>query len=342
MDDHSIEGVYSPGFRVFSQKDVEVHNKVGEGSYGAVFKVRMRDSGRWLAVKKSTPEWYDYGLPSSLMREVAALLQVPQHPHLVALEGVLLSADTQESFLCFELLRGGDLEGRLDEIVSSGGGHDGLCGVPDAGWARHVMSGVVAAVRHLHRYGVVHRDLKSGNVLLGEAGARPGQHGAVKVCDFGLSRYGGIKGRLVSREAMTLYYRAPEVVLSAVEYGMPVDIWSLGALFFETLTGHVMFDAEHEVGLLMSVFKALGTPDEESWPGVSALPDYQPAFPRFTPTGLPAHMTAVLQAAKSPLCGKLPSVFLDLLHEMVQCDPARRVTIRMVEEHTFFLSAQCP
>eukprot|EP01060_Flectonema_neradi_P008004 TRINITY_DN1570_c2_g1_i1.p1 TRINITY_DN1570_c2_g1~~TRINITY_DN1570_c2_g1_i1.p1 ORF type:complete len:169 (+),score=18.19 TRINITY_DN1570_c2_g1_i1:189-695(+) len=112
----SSTGVYCPGLRCFDESDFEVQRKLGEGSYGAVHRVRT-NCGLWMAVKKVGVDWFDYGLPPSTMREVSLLTKLKGHPNIVDLLGVVCSDNNNGGFyLCFELCDA-DLNDKLDEYV---------------------------------------------------------------------------------------------------------------------------------------------------------------------------------------------------------------------------------
>uniref|UniRef100_A0A8C2SPR2 cyclin-dependent kinase n=1 Tax=Coturnix japonica TaxID=93934 RepID=A0A8C2SPR2_COTJA len=125
---------------------------------------------------------------------------------------------------------------------------------------------------HAHR--VLHRDLKPQNLLINA-------DGAIKLADFGLARAFGVPVRTYTHEVVTLWYRAPEILLGCKYYSTAVDIWSLGCIFAEMVTRRALFPGDSEIDQLFRIFRTLGTPDEASWPGVTALPDYKPSFPKW-------------------------------------------------------------
>ena len=67
---------------------------------------------------------------------------------------------------------------------------------------------------------------------------------------------------------------------------MPVDIWSLGSIFSEMMTNKALFPGDSEIDQIFKIFRVLGTPTSEIWPGVEELPDYKEDFPAFKPVGL--------------------------------------------------------
>jgi serine/threonine protein kinase len=125
---------------------------------------------------------------------------------------------------------------------------------------------------------------------------------------------------------VTLWYRAPDVLLGSRKYSTPIDVWSIGCIFAEMLNGRPLFPGANEADQLDQIFKALGTPDEATFPGAADLPDWAPAsYKRHPPPDSLARLVP----------GLAPDG-VDLLTRMLRYDPAQRITARDALDHPFF------
>jgi serine/threonine protein kinase len=143
-------------------------------------------------------------------------------------------------------------------------------------------------LRWCHSHRIFHRDLKPQNVLVDP------KKGSLKLADFGLARAFTVPLRTYTHEVVTLWYRAPEILLGSKQYSCPVDMWSLGTMIPEMVTGHPMFPGDSEIDEIFKIFRVLGTPNETLWTGVSQLPDFKTNFPKWQPKQLREALNALL------------------------------------------------
>lgn len=134
--------------------------------------------------------------------------------------------------------------------------------------------------------------------------------------------------RTFTHEVVTLWYRAPEILLGCKYYSTEVDIWSIAGIFSEMATHKVLFRGDSEIDQLFQIFRILGTPDEDSWPGVSQLPDYKTTFPCWTRRKL---------SESNP---QLNDDGLDLLNRLLVYKPENRITAKEALSHSFFRNVQ--
>jgi len=196
---------------------------VGRGGFGDVFYA-ISDAGKEVALKLVRRN-LDVEL-----RGVTHCLNL-KHPNLVAIYDVRQD-DEDNTWIIMEYVSGQSLEDALEQHPQ---------GMP-AEMALEWLRGIAAGVGYLHDHGIVHRDLKPGNVFCDE--------GLVKLGDYGLSKFISCSRRSGHTESIgTVHYMAPEVANG--RYGKEIDIYALGVMLYEMLTGHVPFEGESIGEVLM-------------------------------------------------------------------------------------------
>ena len=179
---------------------------------------------------------------------------------------------------------------------------------------------MLSGINHCHSHRILHRDLKPQNLLIGQAEEAARMEGdgqkadaihpthVLKLADFGLARAFGIPVRQYTREVITLWYRAPEILLGCKQYSTPVDIWSIGCIFSEMAMLKPLFPGDSEIDQLFKIFQVLGTPNEETWRGVRELPEYKVGIDlnRRSLFARPDSLTRATRFARSP--GRVSSV----------------------------------
>lgn len=279
--------------------------KIGEGTYGVVYKARHKVTGKFVALKKIRLESEEEGVPSTAIREISLLKEL-QHPNIVCLESIV--HHDSKLYLVFEFMSM-DLKKYLDTIPV-GKGVDPMV-------VKSYTYQILQATVFCHSRRVIHRDLKPQNLLVDTKGA-------IKLADFGLGRAIGIPVRAYTHEVVTLWYRAPEVLMGSLRYACPLDVWSIACIFAEMATKKPLFHGDSEIDQLFRIFRILGTPTDSSWPGVSELPDYKPNFPKWS--GKP--LTTV--------CPSLGPLGCDLLQEMLIYNPGKRLSAKRGMKHPYF------
>ncbi|XP_068065557.1 cyclin-dependent kinase 3 isoform X1 [Anomalospiza imberbis] len=245
------------------------------------------------------------GVPSTAIREISLLKEL-KHPNIVRLLDVIHSQ--KKLYMVFEYLNQ-DLKKYMDSCQA---------GDLPLSLVKNYLFQLLQGVSFCHSHRVIHRDLKPQNLLINEAGA-------IKLADFGLARAFGVPLRTYTHEVVTLWYRAPEILLGCRYYSTPVDIWSIGCIFAEMMTRKALFPGDSEIDQLFQIFRILGTPTEVTWPGVTQLPDYKGSFPRWP------------RKEMKDIVPNLDRDGRDLLTQLLLYDPSKRISAKAALNHQYFL-----
>lgn len=287
-----------------------LESNIGEGTYGKVHKARDLNTGRTVAIKKAKVSALDRdvgGIGFTALREIK-LMQAVRHPNLMGCLDVF--AEGGAIHLVMEFMDG-DIKKLMDERGMIFNEPHVKC------LARQLLEGLAA----LHAQFFVHRDIGPANVLVSFA------TGEIKLGDFGFSRTVGHGDRPLTPMCTTLWYRAPELLFGAKYYGQAVDLWSIGCVVAELFLAQALFPGRGELDMLGRICEKRGAPNEECWPGVSALP----TFVEFDSS-----------KSKMPLSTVLPGVSSSAQHlidGLLTLDPKQRPTALQALAHEFFATS---
>jgi serine/threonine protein kinase len=347
-----LDNIVLPGVepKRFQYVEVPHANRLGGGAFGDVILGRHLPTGELIALKRvpirESPPGLDDALPANVISELQCLRMVAGESNVVRLMDHFASG--RAMVFATELCEKGDLATALGyDCLRDEDGDDetttaSLAPLSDAcvkSLIRQVLSGVAAC----HRLGVLHRDVKPGNVLIHA-------DGTLKLADFGLARAASrLKprgdepeatghdepGRSVvhdgsyTRGIQTRWYRSPEILLGATTYSAAVDVWSVGAILGELLSSNgPILRGESDIDQLVRTMRAFGTPSETRWPDAMNLPDYGKID--FEPRD-PAPASEVVPGS-SDSNGAATS----LMYRMMELDPGVRVTAETALEDACF------
>ncbi|KII63314.1 Cyclin-dependent kinase 1 [Thelohanellus kitauei] len=288
----------------FVLDDYKRTEKLGEGTYGVVYKAINLRTRQVVAMKKIRVETQDEGVPSTAIREISALRELNGHPNIVKLLNVIQTKPLK-LYMVFEYM---DFD--LKKYLQSVNFVEPLL-------IKSYMCQLLRAVDFCHARRVVHRDLKPQNLLIDT-------EGIIKVADFGLARAFGVPIRPYTHEVVTLWYRCPEVLMGSIKYDTAIDTWSLGCILGEMATTVPIFHGDSEIDQLYRIFRILGTPDEKIWSDISMLPDFQSSFPKWQSIDMSEQLSL------------LGPNGIDLFKKLLIYDPSKRISARQALIHPYF------
>ena len=275
-------------------------------TYATVFKGKERTTGNTVALKEIHLD-SEEGTPSTAIREISLMKEL-KHDNIVGLHDVIHTEN--KLMLVFEYMDK-DLKKYMDTY-----------GAPlPSDKIKSFMFQLLRGVAFCHERHVLHRDLKPQNLLINKKGE-------LKLADFGLARAFGIPVNTFSNEVVTLWYRAPDVLLGSRSYDTSIDIWSAGCIMAEMFTGRPLFPGQQNEDQLIRIFRLMGTPSEETWEGVSSLSEWKSDFAVYAPTNL------------SSVLPQIDPMGMDLLNKMLRLKPNERASARDLLIHPWFMEQQ--
>ncbi|GAA0141701.1 non-receptor serine/threonine protein kinase [Lithospermum erythrorhizon] len=297
---------------VSAMEAFEKLEKVGEGTYGKVYRARDKSTGKIVALKKTKLNEDEEGVPPTTLREISLLRMLSRDPHIVKLIDVKQGQNKEGRtvlYLVFEYMDC-DVKKYIRSVRANG---ENIA--PKI--IKSLMYQLCKGVAFCHSHGVLHRDLKPHNLLMDTKTMM------LKIADLGLARAYTVPMKKYTHEILTLWYRAPEVLLGATHYSTGVDMWSVACIFAELVTNQALFPGDSELQQLLHIFRLLGTPNEKLWPGVGKLVNWH-EYPQWTAQPL------------SSAVPKLEEKGLHLLSEMLQYEPSKRISAKKAMEHPYF------
>ncbi|EGG20701.1 putative protein serine/threonine kinase [Cavenderia fasciculata] len=297
---------YQPCRSVDCYKKIKTIN---EGTFGIVYAADCKETGERVALKKiKIIERESQGFPITSVREIKVMMEL-KHPNLVDVKEIVIG-NHNNIFMVMEFIEH-ELKGLMDVIKKPFLQSE----------IKTLIHQLLSGVEFLHSNWVIHRDLKTANLLYTNKGV-------LKIADLGLAREYGSPLKPFSEGVVTLWYRAPELLLEATIYSTPIDIWSVGCIFAEIISREILLPGTSEIDQLQKIFNLLGTPNEQIWPGFSKLP-------------LVKKLNIVPQPYNN-LKSRFPHITdnaYDLLSRLLTYDPEKRISASEALQHPYFFES---
>lgn len=231
---------YYPGVQgCRSVEEFQCLNRIEEGTYGVVYRAKDKRTNEIVALKRLKMEKEKEGFPITSLREINTLLK-GQHPNIVTVREIVVGSNMDKIFIVMDYVEH-DLKSLMETMKQRKQSFF-------PGEVKCLAQQLLLAVAHLHDNWILHRDLKTSNLLLSHKGI-------LKVGDFGLAREYGSPLKKYTSLVVTLWYRAPELLLCSPEYSTPIDVWSVGCIFAEFLQMAPLFPGKSEIDELNRIFK---------------------------------------------------------------------------------------
>lgn len=304
--------------------------KIGEGTYGLVFLAKIKSNrSKPIAIKKFKQSKDGDGVSPTAIREIM-LLRETDHENVVKLVNVHINHVDMSLYLAFDYS-----EHDLYEIIRHH--RDKVNHSINPYTVKSLLWQLLNGLNYLHSNWIIHRDLKPSNILVMGEGE---EQGVVKIADFGLARIyqAPLKSLSENGVVVTIWYRAPELLLGAKHYTSAVDMWALGCIFAELLTLKPLFQGQEvkatpnpfQLDQLDKIFKVLGHPTQEKWPTLVNLPHWQSDMQHIQGHKYdnPGLHSVVHLSPKNPA--------YDLLSKMLEYDPRKRITAAQALDHEYF------
>lgn len=280
--------------------EIEPERPIGQGSFGVVWAVRNPRSGEKAALKKIPNVFQSQLACIRALREIKVLCEF-RHDNLLSADDVLQPSQQllTDVYVLSELM-----ESDLHQIIVS----------PQQLSEGHIkifLYQVLRGVKYLHTAGVIHRDLKPGNILVNS-------NCRVKICDFGFARAVDPNQRkAMTMEVVTQYYRAPELLAGCYHYGVEIDMWSVGCIFAELLGRRILFEAATPLLQLDMITELLGSPSREDATSIVSTTALKHLFAKSKPCNLHRLYGLSCHATHEAV---------HLLSEMLKFSPQSRLT----------------
>ncbi|XP_056278854.1 cyclin-dependent kinase 11B isoform X2 [Pseudoliparis swirei] len=296
-----------------SVEEFQCLNRIEEGTYGVVYRAKDKKTDEIVALKRLKMEKEKEGFPITSLREINTILKA-QHPNIVTVREIVVGSNMDKIYIVMNYVEH-DLKSLMETMKQPF--------LP--GEVKTLMIQLLRGVRHLHDNWILHRDLKTSNLLLSHKGI-------LKIGDFGLAREYGSPLKPYTPVVVTLWYRSPELLLGAKEYSTAVDMWSVGCIFGELLTQKPLFPGKSEIDQINKVFKDLGSPSEKIWPGYNEMP----AVKKMTFTEYPYnHLRKRFGAL-------LSDQGFDLMNKFLTYCPSKRILSDEGLKHEYFRESPLP
>lgn len=282
--------------------------KIGEGTYGKVYRC-IDENKKVYAMKKYKNRGEEIGI--DVLREIAGIKAL-KHNNIIRIEEVKIKRNKIETYYEYMEM---DMnrymqtkKGKLEEIE-----------------IKYVLGSILCGLRYMHGRKYIHRDIKPENILINKN--KNGKITQVKIADFGLVRKINTNEKYTPI-VVTLWYRAPELLLGQNPYSEKIDIWALGCIMGELYSGYQIFKGDSEISQLFEIVSHLSTKDIEN-SVLSKLPYFKKGmFPKWNSKNY--------DFFDNIKHNNNYNIIVDLFDKFLEYDPDKRISASEALLHPYF------
>eukprot|EP00500_Bicosoecida_sp_ms1_P004548 CAMPEP_0203815314 /NCGR_PEP_ID=MMETSP0115-20131106/9954_1 /ASSEMBLY_ACC=CAM_ASM_000227 /TAXON_ID=33651 /ORGANISM="Bicosoecid sp, Strain ms1" /LENGTH=356 /DNA_ID=CAMNT_0050724211 /DNA_START=300 /DNA_END=1370 /DNA_ORIENTATION=+ len=287
----------------------EITQKLGKGAYGIVWKAIDKRTRHTVALKKCFDAFRNATDAQRTYREIMYLQELAGHDNIIRMLNIVRAENDRDIYLVFDYM-----ETDLHAVIRAN--------ILEDIHKQYIIYQLLKSLYYMHTGELLHRDIKPSNLLLNS-------DCHIKLCDFGLCRSvaetSSTATPVLTDYVATRWYRAPEILLGSTRYGKGVDMWSLGCILGEMLTGKPIFPGNSTMNQLDRILEVTGRPSADDVASIKSpfaatmLESLSPTRPRALSEMFP---TASAEA-------------LDLLRLCLQFNPDKRITAHQALRHPY-------
>eukprot|EP00929_Paragymnodinium_shiwhaense_P064840 TRINITY_DN3253_c0_g1_i1.p1 TRINITY_DN3253_c0_g1~~TRINITY_DN3253_c0_g1_i1.p1 ORF type:complete len:449 (-),score=99.93 TRINITY_DN3253_c0_g1_i1:266-1612(-) len=288
----------------------DIVQKLGRGAYGIVWKAINKKTREAVALKKCFDAFQNATDAQRTFREIMFLQELNGHENIVSLLDVLKADNDQDIYLITDYM-----ESDLHAVIRAK--------ILEEIHKQYIIYQLLKALKYMHSGQMLHRDIKPSNILLNS-------DCQVKVCDFGLARsvvqmVDNAQNPVLTDYVATRWYRAPEILLGSTSYTKGVDLWSVGCILGELMSGKPIFPGTSTMNQLDRIMEVTGRPSPEDVEAIKS--PFAATMLESLPISRPRSLAEMFTSATTEA--------LDLLRLCTQFNPMKRLPAKDALRHPY-------